>query len=175
MRSVPEGVCEFEDNELPTKRKAQKKPAAAAVSDPRSPIKPSPAACQQTVVEVRRVLEQLPVPEQPAPADLVHAMLHIFFADGVVCGYGQESVRRVEEGFVNRNEFRVTEAFEVTELLEDLEIPGLFERCAAVRDAVGQVYSDQNTVSLDFLSEASVTDRNRFFQRTPSRPSFFST
>jgi len=100
--------------------------------------------------------------------DLVDALMHIYFADGLPCGYGQEALRRIEEGFVDRNEFRVTEAFEVEDLLRDLEIPDLFDRCLAVRESIGQVYNDQNGVSLAFLRDASISDRKMFFQRVPA-------
>jgi hypothetical protein len=115
-----------------------------------------------------------PPPPPPPPVmalpqlDLVDAMLHIYFADGLPCGYGQEARRRINEGFVDRNEFRVTEAFEVEDLLRDLAIPNLFERCLAVRDSIAQVYNDQNGVNLGFLREAGISDRNTFFQRVPA-------
>ncbi|MBL8748522.1 MAG: hypothetical protein JNK78_05130 [Planctomycetes bacterium] len=122
------------------------------------------------------------VPGQPAPPpppppppvmalpqlDLVDAMLHIYFADGMPCGYGQEARRRINEAFVDRNEFRVTEAFEVEDLLRDLQIPNLFDRCLAVRESIAQIYNDQNGVNLAFLREAGISDRNTFFQRVPS-------
>ena len=116
-------------------------------------------------------------PPKPAPAepetklpqlDFVDALLHLSFCSGLPCGYGQEVLRRIEESFVDRNEFRVTEAFEVEELLRDLEIPDLFDRCLAVRDSIAQVYNDQNGVHLTFLREASISDRNMFFQRVPA-------
>ena len=152
---------------MPTKKKATKGSESPA-ADPRAVLAPTPAACEQSVTAVRGVLERLPRPPEPKAGDLVYAMLHIQFADGIPCGYGQEAVRRIERGFVDRNEFRVTEAFEVAELLEDLAIPDLFERCLAVRDAVAQIYNDQNGVSLDFLREASVADRTQFFARIPA-------
>lgn len=103
-----------------------------------------------------------------AQLDLVEALLHIYFADGLPCGYGQEARRRINEGFVDRNEFRVTEAFEVEDLLRDLPIPNLFDRCLHVRDSVAQIYNDQNGVNLGFLRDVGVGDRNMFFQRIPA-------
>lgn len=102
------------------------------------------------------------------PLDLVDAMMHFYFADGLACGYGQEARRRIADGFVDRNEFRVTEAFEVEDLLRDLPIPNLFDRCLAVRDSVAQIYNDQNGVNLGFLRDAGISDRNTFFQRVPA-------
>ena len=100
--------------------------------------------------------------------EYVDAMLHLYFAHGLSCGYGQEVRRRIDETFVDRNEFRVTEAFEVEELLQDLEIPDLFQRCLAVRESVAQVYNDQNGVQMSFLREAGIGDRTTFFQRVPA-------
>jgi len=100
--------------------------------------------------------------------DFIDALLHLSFAHGLPCGYGQEVRRRIEESFVDRNEFRVTEAFEVEELLRDLDIPDLFDRCLAVRESIAQIYNDQNGVHLTFLREASISDRNMFFQRVPA-------
>ncbi len=154
---------------MAAKRKAKKKAAAqTAAADPKASIKPTPAALKDTVAEVAKVLDKLPRPEAPQQGDLVYALLHFCFSDGLADGYGQEAVRRIEEAFVDRNEFRVTEAFQVAELLGDLDIPDLFERCMAARDAIAQIYNDQNAVSLDFLREASVTDRNHFFNRVPA-------
>ena len=102
--------------------------------------------------------------------DFVDALLHLAFADGLPCGYGQEVRRRIEENFVDRNEFRVTEAFEVEEMLSDLDIPDLFDRCMTVRESIAQVYNDQNGVHMTFLREASISDRNMFFQRVPAVP-----
>tara|TARA_R110002096_G_scaffold1531_5_gene8002 strand:+ start:724 stop:1653 length:930 start_codon:yes stop_codon:yes gene_type:complete len=100
--------------------------------------------------------------------DYIDALLHIYFAEGLPCGYGQEVRRRIEANFVDRNEFRVTEAFEVEEMLSDLDIPNLFDRCLAVRESIAQVYNDQNGVHLTFLRDAGISDRNNFFQRVPA-------
>ena len=37
-----------------------------------------------------------------------------------------------------------------------------------LREAVAQVYNDQNGVSLDFLREATVSERNQFLVRVPA-------
>jgi hypothetical protein len=158
---------------VPTKKKTKALPAAEAPPDPRGPLPPNAANLQATLADLEKVLADVPPPKveagQPLPQlDLVEAMLHIYFADGLPCGYGQEARRRIAETFVDRNEFRVTEAFEVEDLLRDLAIPGLFERCLAVRDSIAQIYNDQNGVNLGFLREASISDRNTFFQRVPA-------
>ncbi|MBX3461981.1 MAG: hypothetical protein KF830_02335 [Planctomycetes bacterium] len=163
----------MQETAVSTKKKPKSEAKVEAAPDPRAPLPPTAANLQATVAELEQVLADLPPPvlaaDQPPPQlDLVEAMLHIYFADGLPCGYGQEARRRIGEGFVDRNEFRVTEAFEVEDLLRDLEIPHLFERCLAVRDSVAQVYNDQNGVNLGFLRDAGVGDRNTFFQRVPA-------
>lgn len=155
---------------MPAKKKPKDQKLVDAPPDPREPLSPTPANMQATLAELKVVLADLPVPKpaegEPLPQlDLVEAMLHISFADGLPCGYGQEARRRIAESFVDRNEFRVTEAFEVEDLLRDLPIPDLFDRCLAVRDTVAQIYNDQNGVSLAFLRDAGISDRNMFFQR----------
>jgi hypothetical protein len=79
-------------------------------------------------------------------------------------------LHRFETAFVDRNEMRVTEAYETAEMLGDLGIPDLFERCDAARNSIGQLYNDQNAVSLTVLHEATVAERNSFFSRVPAFP-----
>ena len=154
---------------MAARKKTTKKAATAVkVADPHAAIKPTPAALKDTLSAIEGIVKTLEAPAEPAVGDLVYAMMHYFFADGLADGYGQEVVHRLEEGCVDRNEFRVTEAFEVAEQLEDLQIPDLFDRCMAVREAVSQVYNDQNGVSLDLLREATISERNQFFQRVPA-------
>lgn len=157
---------------MTTKKKSKPDNTTDAVPDPREALPPTADNLEATVKQLKAVLADLPPPAadaDPKPQlDLVDAVLHIYFADGLPCGYGQEARRRIAEGFVDRNEFRVTEAFEVEDLLRDLQIPKLFERCLAVRDSVAQIYNDQNGVNLAFLREAGISDRNTFFQRVPA-------
>jgi hypothetical protein len=163
-----------------TKKKPKTAAADDAPPDPREPLSPTAENLQLVLGQLKVVLRDLPPPAvsggeategAPAPLpqlDLVDALLHFYFADGLPCGYGQEARRRIAESFVDRNEFRVTEAFEVEDMLRDLPIPGLFDRCLAVRDSVAQIYNDQNGVNLGFLREAGISDRNTFFQRVPA-------
>ena len=153
------------------KKKSRKVGAEGVVEappDPREALPQNAASWELVVRDLRAVLADLPPPAEPKPGELIEAMLHISFADGLPCGYGQEARRRIATSFVDRNEFRVTEAYEVEDLLRDLQIPNVFERCLWVREAVAQIYNDQNAVSLDFLRAAGIGDRNNFFQRTPS-------
>lgn len=149
-------------------KKASSEEAAVEVVDPREPIDPTAAALSAAIEAIEVVLADVPPPEEPTRGDLVTAMLHFQFAEGLACGYGQEALRRIEESLVDRNEFRVTEAFEVEDLLTDLELPDAFDRCLAAQTSVAEVYNDQNGVNLDYLREAAVSDRNMFFQRVPA-------
>ncbi|MEM7201869.1 MAG: hypothetical protein AAF628_16500 [Planctomycetota bacterium] len=149
-------------------KKKARKPESSAAPDPRALLEPTAANCKTVLQAVEAGLKFLEPPAEPHGTDLVYAMEHFFFAEGVASGYGQEAVRRIEGSFVDRNEFRVTEAFQAAELLADLGLPDLFERCTAVREAVAQVYNDQNSVSLDYLREATVTERQHFFMRVPA-------
>lgn len=155
---------------LATKKKTTRKKATAVEEPPdlRAHVPPTDANLSKVLAAVDEVLPNVQPPEQPHPGDLVHALIHIVVADGLPCGYGQEAIRRIEAEYVDRNEFRVTEAYEVAELLEDLQIPNLFERSLELHEVVAQIYNDQNAVSLDYLREASVSDRNNFFARMPA-------
>ena len=153
-----------------SKKKADAGPAEATPPDPREALAPTPASFKATLQALEEVLKAVPAPAEPVAIDLVEVAMHIAFADGVACGYGQEARRRIAESFVDRNEFRVTEAYEVEEMLADMPIPGLFDRCLAVRDMVAQIYADQNGIQLAFLREAGIGDRNMFFQRVPAMP-----
>lgn len=157
---------------MANKKKAPKKeseaPAPVKVVDPREPLPATDANFKATLVDLRRTLESLPKPEQPGPGDLVQAVLHMIMAEGLPCGYGQEAVRRLETSFVDRNEFRITEAFETAELLADLDIPDLFDRCVLVRDMVNGIYAEQNSVSLEFVRELTIADRAQLPRRIPA-------
>ena len=145
------------------KAKAPKPPP-----DLREPRQPTAAAFKATLAELRSALAQVTAPAEPESGDLVVAMIHFTVAEGLPCAVAQEAYRRLDTGFVDRNELRLTEAFEIEAMLQDLGIPNLFERSLAVRDSVAQIYNDQNGVDLTFLREAMVTERNQFFARVPA-------
>ncbi len=153
---------------MAAKKKATKKAAKAAPKDPRDPIAITPASMKATLVEVEKSLAKITPPEEPQPGSLADAMLHYIFSRGLPCGYGQEVLRRIETDFVDRNEYRVTEAYEIEEAFADLGFPDTFERCLAAKEAVSQLYNDQNAVSLEFLREAPVAERKGFFARVPA-------
>lgn len=155
-----------------TKRKARGKKTKQAdaepqVIDPRAAIEPTKAALEATMAELRTVLAGLPAPAEPTRTDLIDALIHIEVADGLPCGIGQEARLRIWSTMVDRNELRVSEAFELEELLADLALPDAFARCDRVIEAVRQIYNECNDVNLDFLREAQVSERTSFFQRTP--------
>ena len=149
------------------KKKKKKKKKPVAPPDIRCALAPTPANLTATLEALKESLVHVPPPAEAQAGNLVEAMLHITMAKGVHCGVGQECRRRFVEGYVDRNEFRLTEAFEIEETVSDLEIPQAFQRCLQARDSIGELYNDQNQVDLEFLREASVTDRNMFFQRMP--------
>ncbi len=153
-------------------KKTPTKKAAVPVKavDPRAHLAPTDKHLSETLEQVRAALDKLPKPAEARRGDLVQVLMHIVLCEGLPCGVGQEAVRRIEHGFVDRNEFRITEAFEVEDLLADLQIPDAFDRCKIVRDAVAQIYNDQNSVTLEFLREAGVGDRQNFFNRVPAIP-----
>jgi hypothetical protein len=155
---------------LAGKKKSTRKDGAevATAPDPRLPLGVGAAAYAQVLADLKAVVADLEPPKEPKPGDLFDALMHIAFADGVSCGIGQEVLRRINDNFVDRNEFRVSEAYEVEDLMRDLQIPDAFDRCLMVREAVGQIYNDQNGMELGFLREATISDRNAFFQRVPA-------
>lgn len=148
--------------------KAAAQAAAEATVDPRAPLPITPKNLEATLVELEAVIAKLEAPAEPTPIDLVDVLTHAIMSTGIPAGYAQEALRRIADEFVDRNEFRVTEAFEVERLLDDIDVPELFDRCRTIQQAVNQIYADQNKVALDHLREASVSDRKSFFQRIPA-------
>lgn len=147
---------------------AKKKGKAAAADkplDPRAPIEPTAKNLEATIEELATVVGGLQPPQEPKPTDLVEALIHITIASGGPCGWGQAARYRIRTNFVDRNEFRLTEAFELEAILSDIPAPNLFERCDQLVQAVRQIYNEQNDVTLEFLREAQVSDRNAFLQR----------
>lgn len=158
---------------MAAKKKNDKAAAGAAVEvapDPRKALPAGEASWSSALADLKAVMASLEVPAEPGHLDLFEAMLHIAFGEGLPCGIGQEAARRIRTSFVDRNEFRVTEAYEVEDLLRDLPIPNLFARCLWVRETVGHIYNDQNGLELGFLRDLGVGDRATFFQRLPSMP-----
>lgn len=147
------------------KGKAAAKASDAAPADPRAFVEPTPKVLEATLAELEVVVPTLTPPAEPRPTDLVEAMIHITMASRGPCGWGQAARGRIRTQFVDRNEFRLTEAFEVEAMLADVGIPDLFERCDQIVQAVRQIYNEQNDVTLEFLREAQVSDRNAFLQR----------
>lgn len=150
-----------------TKKKGAKAAGVAEVADPREKIPPTKANLEKVLKEVEAVLSVLPKPEEPQPAEFVDSLLHIVFGDGLPCGVPQEIQRRIEAEYVDRNEYRVTEAYETAEILADLELPDEFERCHVAKESVAQIHNDQNHVTLEFMREAALGERKGFYARVP--------
>ncbi|MEO0479485.1 MAG: hypothetical protein AAF196_08400 [Planctomycetota bacterium] len=156
---------------MATKKKTSKKRSATAQAEPediRAPLDPKKANFEQILKDLEEALSGLTPPEEPTQGDLVTGLVHILFADGLPCGFGQAVRERLDEELVDRNEQRITEAYELEALLLDLEIPDLLARCERMHEAFLQIYNDQNHVGLDELREGSVSDRKNFFQRVPA-------
>jgi hypothetical protein len=154
-----------------SKKSAKKKASAEAVAepvDPRAPVPLSAKTLDAAVSAIEALVAGLTPPAEPVQGDLVDAFLHLELAAGLPCGAGQEALRRIRDEYVDRNEFRITEAFEVEILLEGLGIPDPFERARTVQQSINQIYADQNKVSLDHLREAAISERKNFFQRVPA-------
>lgn len=149
------------------KKKAARKKAIEAPPDLREHLPATPANLKKVLAGVKAAVEGLPKAEEPVPGDLVEVLLHFTMAEGLADGIGQECRRRFAENFVDRNEFRLTEAFELEAMLGDLAVPQLFDRCRRARESIAEIYNDQNKIDLEFLREASVSDRSLFFQRVP--------
>ncbi len=158
---------------LAAKKKNDNAAAGAQVEaapDPRQALPAGEASWGKVLADLKSVMASQEAPAEPKSLDLFEAMVHIAFGEGLPCGIGQEAERRIRRNFVDRNEFRVTEAYEVEDLLRDLPIPNLFARCLWVRETVGPIYNDQNGLELGFLRDLGVGDRATFFQRLPSMP-----
>jgi hypothetical protein len=75
----------------------------------------------------------------------------------------EEAVRRLHTEFVDWNEVRLAEAFELEQLFSDLvPVPDLFQRCERIKALINQVYQDQNKISLDHLREKSADERAKY-------------
>ncbi|MCB9871732.1 MAG: hypothetical protein H6837_17900 [Planctomycetes bacterium] len=151
-----------------SKKRKPKADGEAAPPDLRAPLPATPENLTATLAAARSSLDGVDRPAEPRLGDLVDAMLHITMGEGLPCSVGQECVRRFAEHFVDRNELRLTEAYEIEDLVGDLEIPGCFARAQRAREAIAEIYNDQNDVTLEFLRELSITDRKLFFQRVPA-------
>ncbi len=136
--------------------------------DPREPVPLSAKTLDEAVSAIEALVSGLTPPAEPIQGDFVDAFLHLELSAGLPCGVGQEALRRIREEYVDRNEFRITEAFEVELLLDGLGIPDAFDRARTVQQSINQIYADQNKVSLDFLREAAISERKNFFQRVPA-------
>ena len=95
---------------------------------------------------------------------LDHAV-YVLIARNVPRRRAEEAVRRLHTEFVDWNEVRLAEAFELAELWTDLiQVPDLFQRCEKVKSLIAQVYQDQNKISLDMLKEREPEERVQYLE-----------
>ncbi len=76
-----------------------------------------------------------------------------------------EAVKRLVEAFPDWNEFRISDPLEFVEILEDLKLDNLYNRCERVLEFINDVYQDQNGVDLEFLRESDSEDRLTILDR----------
>ncbi|MGE0144642.1 MAG: hypothetical protein AB7I19_16640 [Planctomycetota bacterium] len=138
--------------------------------DPRAAVEPTASVLTATLANLSEILADLDRPAEPQALDLVSAAMHHVLGAMVPCRTAEIAIDRLDKEYVDRNELRVTEAFETAELLADLGIPDLFERCKVIQQMVSQIYNDQNRVDLASLRSLSITERKGMFQRLPAIP-----
>jgi len=108
-------------------------------------------------------------PARKAPKTVVEVGIFAIFAiGGNPSGACMEAVRRLLETFPDWNEFRISDAIEFHELLEDLGLKDLYDRCERVLDFINDVYQDQNQVDLEFLRDLPPEDRLQILDRYTS-------
>ena len=100
------------------------------------------------------------VPSNSLPETVVETGIFCIFAiGGTAPKIALDATKRSVEAFPNWNEFRISDAFEFLEFLEDLQIEDLYDRCEQVLEFVDEVYQDQNHVDLEYLREQSPEER----------------
>ncbi|MEZ5988330.1 MAG: hypothetical protein R3F30_04260 [Planctomycetota bacterium] len=110
-------------------------------------------------------------PKAGAPENLVQMGIYCFFAVGGTSSKAAiDAMRRLIDNFPDWNEFRISDAYELVEILEDLPIEHLFDRCEQVLEFVNEVYNDRNFVELEYLREYPVEDRPAMLGRYQSLP-----
>lgn len=98
--------------------------------------------------------------------DILDHAIYVILARGAVPKKVEEAVRRLHTEYVDWNEVRLTEGFELMEVFSDLiQVPDLFERCEKVKSLLSQIYQDQNKLSLEFLREKTGEERAKFLSR----------
>lgn len=166
LRSQPVEVQEI-DVRIARARSSRIKPfePRSFGPDPKKPPKP---------IEVRDQLNRymgkaLPIAAKNRPATVVELGIYAIFALGAKSSKAAlEATRRCVTGFSDWNEFRISDAYEFVEFLEDLDIPDLYDRCERVLEFVRDVYQDMNEVTLEHLRDNSPEDRLELLSRYQS-------
>ena len=135
----------------------------------KAPKKATPKGIQESL---SKVLGRCPTPPAKEKGfTLVEIGIFSIFAIGRTSAKdAAEATKRVVKAFPDWNEFRISDAFELVEILEDLKIDTLFDRCEQVLEFVNEVYNDQNFVDLEYLRELPVDDRLALLGRFQSIP-----
>jgi hypothetical protein len=136
----------------------------------KAPKKPTVKGIQESL---SKVLGRCPTPPvKDKGFTLVEIGIFSIFAIGRTSARdAAEATKRVVKAFPDWNEFRISDAFELVEILDDLKIDSLFDRCEQVLEFVNEVYNDQNFVDLEYLRELPVEDRLALLGRFQSIPS----
>jgi hypothetical protein len=136
----------------------------------KTPKKPTAKKVQEILV---RFLGRSPTPPvKDKGFNLVEIGIFCIFAMGRTSAKdAAEATKRVVKAFPDWNEFRISDAFELVEILDDLKVESLFDRCEQVLEFVNEVYNDQNFVDLEYLRELPVEDRLALLGRFQSIPS----
>ncbi|GEM_PF-3046418 len=129
--------------------------------------KPKPASAGEILKILIKFLGKAPTFKRELKGlPLVHLGMFCVFAVGgnppKVC---LEAVKRLVEAFPDWNEFRISDPLEFVEILEDLEIDNLYNRCERVLEFINDVYQDQNGVDLEFLRQSDTEDRLTILDR----------
>jgi len=165
LRSQPVEVQEI-DVKVVRQRKSRM-PAFSVRSYGKKPKKISPAELLSTLTKT--LGKAATVASKNLPDTVVETGIFTIFAlGGTASRTALEAVKRLRDTFPDWNEFRVSDTFEFVEVLEDLNIGDLYDRCEQALEFVREVYKDQNAVDLEFLREREPAERLQLLNRYPA-------
>ncbi|MAE78119.1 MAG: hypothetical protein CMJ85_14750 [Planctomycetes bacterium] len=102
----------------------------------------------------------LPLPSRAAlPTVVEMGIFCIFATGGNSARVSFDAMVRLRKSFSEWNEFRVSEAYEFLEVLEDINVIEPYDHCEKVLEFVNEIYQDQNAVDLEFLRDLDAVDR----------------
>ena len=79
-----------------TAKKGSRGRTGVSTVDPRAPLAPTQGNLTATLEETTAVVGLLRPPDQPGPSDLVDSLLHLIFAEGLPCSFGQAALHRID-------------------------------------------------------------------------------